>query len=139
MDFSHINFLAVVVAGVAAWALGALWYSPVLFAKVWQREIGHSDEDLKNANFVLIFGTSAVMMMVMALGMAILMYGHGMGELMNWKNGLVMGLMAGVLFVAPSIAINYLYQRKSLTLFAIDSVYQILFMGIIGLILGAWH
>lgn len=139
MDFSHINFLAVVVAGVAAWALGAMWYSPILFSKVWQREIGHSDEDLKNANFVLIFGTSAVMMMVMALGMAILMYGHGMGEMVNWKNGAVMGLVAGALFVAPSIAINYLYQRRSLTLFAIDAAYQILFMGIIGLILGAWH
>lgn len=139
MDFSHINFLAVIVAGVAAWALGALWYSPVLFSKIWQREIGHSDEDLKNANMLLIFGTSAVMMIVMALGMAILMYGHGMGSMMNATNGLLFGLGTGVFFVAPSIAINYLYQRKSLTLFAIDSVYQVLFMGVIGLILGVWH
>jgi hypothetical protein len=139
MDFSHINFLAVIVAGVAAWALGALWYSPVLFSKIWQREIGHSDEELKNANFALIFGTSAVMMVVMALGMAILMFGHGLGSHMDGTNGLLFGLGAGIFFVAPSIAINYLYQRQSLTLYAIDAVYQILFMGVIGLILGVWH
>ena len=31
----YVNLLAVVVAALAAWILGALWYSPLLFAKAW--------------------------------------------------------------------------------------------------------
>ena len=33
MSLADVNFLAVGIATVLAFALGALWYSPVLFAK----------------------------------------------------------------------------------------------------------
>src|SRR3954449_3921530 len=31
----HLNLLAVFVSAVILWLLGAVWYSPVLFAKPW--------------------------------------------------------------------------------------------------------
>ena len=34
MDFSTINWLAVVIAAVAAWLFGALWYG-ALVSKAW--------------------------------------------------------------------------------------------------------
>jgi hypothetical protein len=40
MDFTNINILSVLVAGVASWLIGALWYSPLLFSKRWQKELG---------------------------------------------------------------------------------------------------
>jgi hypothetical protein len=33
----HVNYLAVLVAAVAAFVLGWLWYSPLLFYKPWMR------------------------------------------------------------------------------------------------------
>ena len=30
-----ISWIAVVVAAIAAFAIGALWYSPALFARAW--------------------------------------------------------------------------------------------------------
>jgi len=33
----HVNYLAVLVAAVAAFVLGWLWYSPLLFFKPWMR------------------------------------------------------------------------------------------------------
>ena len=33
----HVNFVAVLVAAVAAFVLGWLWYSPLLFFKPWMR------------------------------------------------------------------------------------------------------
>src|SRR5260370_30790211 len=33
----HVNYLAVLVAGVAVFVLGWLWYSPLLFFKPWMR------------------------------------------------------------------------------------------------------
>lgn len=132
MDFWGVNFLAVLVATVVSYGLGALWYG-ALFGKVWQREVGLSEDDLKGANMAKIFGTTLVLTFIMALGIALF------GDLKDWMSGLQSGLMFGIFFVAASMGINYLYQQKSLKLWLIDTSYQVIFMGIIGAILGAWH
>ena len=131
-----MNWLAILVAGIAAWALGALWYSPVLFGKAWQKESGLTEENIKNANMPLIFGTSAVMMIIMSAGLAMFFEGD---DTMNAMKGLHMGLLTGLVFVATSTAINYLYQRKSFKLWLIDAAYQVLLLALAGAILGAWR
>lgn len=51
-----INFLAILIAVVANFFLGFLWYTP-LFGKVWAREMGYDTTDKsKNANKELIKG-----------------------------------------------------------------------------------
>lgn len=138
MDFSSINYLAVLVSGIAAWGLGTLWYSGILFGKSWQKELGFTDEYIKEGNMPVIFGSSLVMMIIMALGMAMLISGHGENEI-DWMSGMFHGLYIGVFFVGTSMAINMLYQRKSFKLWAIDGLYQILFLAVMGAILGAWQ
>ncbi|MCR9063853.1 MAG: DUF1761 domain-containing protein [Cytophagales bacterium] len=137
MDFSNINFLAVLVGGVLAFAFGALWYSPVLFSKAWQKEVGLTEADLAGANMAQIFGTSLVLMLVMSFGMAIMLRGHDDGEI-TWQTGLMHGLYVGLMFIATSIGINILYQRRSFKLFFIDAGYQIIMVMIMGAIIGAW-
>jgi len=138
MDFTNINYLAVVVSAFASFALGALWYSPLLFSKTWQKEVGLTDEDLKNANMAKIFGTTFILTIVMAFGMALLLQARPTVTF-NWMTGMFHGLAVGVFFVSASMGINYLYQRKSFSLWAIDAGYQILFLCLMGAILGAWH
>ena len=55
----EVNWIAIVVAAVASFLLGGLWYSPVLFGKAWQRETGLTDEQLKKGNMAKIFGLVA--------------------------------------------------------------------------------
>ncbi len=46
----HVNYLAVLVAAVAVFFLGWLWYSPLLFFKPWMRLRGLDPEAaMKNA------------------------------------------------------------------------------------------
>lgn len=137
MDFSNINFLAVAVAAVVAFALGSLWYSPALFGKAWQKEVGLSEEDIKGANMGKIFGSSFLLMLVMALGMGFLVQGHGDYEI-NWLSGMMHGVYVGIFFVGTSMAINMLYQQKTFKLWLIDAMYQIVFLAIMGAIIGAW-
>lgn len=134
MDFSKINFLAALVATVASFGLGALWYSPILFSKAWQRGVGLSDEDLKGANMGKIFGTTLVLTFLMAFGMAYFMQGTEI----SWTEGAMMGFFTGLFFVFPSIGINYQYQRKPASLWMIDAGYQVAFLTLIGAIIGAW-
>jgi hypothetical protein len=61
-----INVWAVIAAAVAAFLIGGLWYSPVLFAKSWQKEVGLSDETLENGNMALIFGVGFLLALLAA-------------------------------------------------------------------------
>ena len=47
MDFSQINYLAVLVAALSTLILGGLWYSPMLLGKVWMRANNFTDADLQ--------------------------------------------------------------------------------------------
>ena len=137
MDLSNISLIAWLVASVASFGLGALWYSSLLFGKSWQKESGLSDEDLKGANMGKIFGTCFFLTAVMAFGMAVLIQGHGQQNI-DWLEGLLHGLFVGLLFVATSMGINYLYQRKSIKLWLIDAGYQLVFLALQGLIFAVW-
>jgi hypothetical protein len=138
MDLTNINYLAVTVSAIASFAFGALWYSPLLFSKTWQKEVGLTDEDIKNSNMAKIFGTTFILTIIMAFGMSLLIQARSTVSF-TWMTGMFHGLAVGVFFVGASMAINYLYQRKSFTLWAIDAGYQILFLCLMGAILGAWH
>ena len=138
MELTNVNFLAVGAAALASFGLGALWYTSILFGKAWQKELGFTDEYIQQGNMPKIFGTSFLLMLVMAFGMAMLIQGHS-GEQVDMISGLYHGLAVGILFVGTSTGINMLYQRKSFKLWLIDAGYQIVFLGMQGLILGAWH
>src|SRR2546429_4386100 len=47
MPTANINILAVLVAAVLTFVLGAVWYSPVLFAKQWMAAQGYTPEKLE--------------------------------------------------------------------------------------------
>ena len=138
MDYSSINYLAVFVAALAAFVLGALWYSPKLFGKIWQDELNLTDEYLKKGNMFVIFGSTFVLQFIMAWGMAWFINVHGANEV-SWLHGMIYGLFIGLFFVGASYGINMLYQRKSFRLWIIDSLYQATFLGLMGIILASWR
>lgn len=88
----NINFPAAIAAGVAGWLVGALWYSPVLFAGAWQRETGLTDERLQRSNMALIFGVSLLLSLVAAVVFALFLIDGGYHTVQFTVIGLVLGL-----------------------------------------------
>jgi hypothetical protein len=138
MTYPHINVWAVLVSALAFWGLGSLWYSPLLFSKRWQKEIGMSTEAMKNSNLPLIFGLSFVAMLFMVWALNFVINSHK-PEMISVGMGLHMGVFTGFFFCMMIMGVNYLYQRRSLVLWLIDGLYVIFGMGIAGMILGAWR
>ncbi|KXX72504.1 DUF1761 domain-containing protein [Flammeovirga sp. SJP92] len=136
MDFSSINFLAVLVAALVSFVFGAIWYNPSVFGKTWQKELGFTDEYLQEGSMPKIFGTSFILMLVMSFGQAMLM-AHGNQDF-GLHNGAMHGFIIGIMFVGCSMGINYLYQRRSIKLWLIDCGYQITFLTVQGAIIGGW-
>ncbi len=126
-----VNLLAVVIAALSAFALGGAWYAPVLFGKAWQAELKLSDDDLKNANMAKIFGGSFALSLIAAYVFAMFL-----GPSPGIGFGLGAGLSAGLFWVAASLGINYLFERKSLKLFLINGAYHTVQFTLYGLIIG---
>lgn len=127
----EINWLAVFAAAASSFILGGLWYS-ALFAKQWQTAAGITDEQIKNGNMALIFGGSFVLVLIASASFAFFL-----GSEMDAMTGALYGFTAGLCWVAASFGINYLFERKNLTLFLINGGYHTLQFTLIGLILGA--
>jgi hypothetical protein len=133
MDYSDLNWIAVVAAAVSSFVLGGLWYGPI-FGKAWQQQLGLSDEKLAAGNPAFIFGGAFVLTLVVATALAalinVLMPDSGV------LGGLLIGIEVAVVFVASSLAINYLFARHSMALFGIDAGYLVLMFALMGMILG---
>jgi len=65
-----INYLAVLVAALIPMAVGALWYSPALFAKKWMALVGKTEEEMKNVNPMKAYGISFLTSLIMAYVLA---------------------------------------------------------------------
>jgi hypothetical protein len=138
MTYPFINVWAVLVATLIFWAIGAVWYSPVLFSKRWQKEVGFKEEEIKKTNMAMVFGTSFLLMLFMVWALNFVINSHK-PEHVNLQIGLIYGVFIGFFFSMLTMGINYLYQRRSIVLWLIDGVYMILGLGIAGMILGGWR
>jgi hypothetical protein len=135
--FDYLNWIAITVAALAYFALGALWYSKVLFASKW---IAYLKLDINDPNakkgMGLMFGGSLVLMFVQCLAIAILTERlHVIG---GWLSGVKIGALTGCCFCAAQVGINYLYEKKPLGLFLINGGYAIVGNIIAAIIICAW-
>ena len=132
LDLAALNWWAILVATVAAFALGGLWYGP-LFGKPWMAAIGKTAEELPTPPmpFVISFFAALLTCMVMAA----LMQALGIGSL---GGGLLMGLAVGIGFIAASTASDAAHSGTGMQLWTITAGYRVVLSLITGAILGAW-
>ena len=126
-----VNLLAVLLCGISSMALGAIWYSPLLFAKKWQAGARLADSDLAGANMALIFGTAFLLSLIAAFVFALFL-----GRGMELGPAVAAGAAAGICWVGASFGISYLFERKSFTFWLINAGYHAIQFTLFGLILG---
>jgi hypothetical protein len=137
MGYLHINILAVLVSAVATFAIGVLWYSPILFGKQWVAFNGVTPDKVEamRKGAVRLYGISFLCYVVLAAVFAVLIR---MVHLQSVLGGAKMGGMLWVGFVATLGLTANLYSGRSLKAFALDAGYQLVFMVVMGLILAVW-
>lgn len=133
MDISQLNFAAVLVAALACFVLGGIWYSPLMFAQAWMREAGLTETDLARGGKGRIFGVAFLCTLVMAFNLAAFI-----GREASLTFAVFAGIAAGLGWVAMSLGVIYLFERRSLKLWAINSGYLILAFILMSAIIGAW-
>ncbi|MDA1347874.1 MAG: DUF1761 domain-containing protein [Chloroflexi bacterium] len=137
VEYGDINYFAVLVGIVINMAVGALWYSPFAFSKDWMALTGvtkeyldeHKDEMYKGyavsvvASVFIVFSLAVVVQLARATSAA---------------DGLLLGLYAGIGFVAATQAANYTFEARPMRLFLINIGYSVVTFAIIGTLLALW-
>jgi hypothetical protein len=128
-----MHYLGILLAAAVMFGLGSVWYSPVLFSRVWAREAGIDPNQKPDSKAMArIFGGTFVLLLVCATVLDILISNSTAGE--GILHGLFMGFLGGVIASAIT-AINHLFEKKSLKLFLINAGYDVIGFCLMGVIL----
>jgi hypothetical protein len=141
MHLHHLNWLAVLVAAIATMVVGFVWYSPILFAKPWMREMGYDPndkarvEEMKKSAGPAYFG-SMIAGLITALTLALFLEALHPAEL---GMGLAISFHAWLGFVATVQFTGALFTKQSMKLFGINTGYQLVCFLVMGTILTLWR
>jgi hypothetical protein len=136
LELAGINYWAVVVAWLINMMVGALWYSPVGFAKQWAK---HTGKDIlkipqEEATRILLFVAASAL--AQAVTLAVILNSLHVTEAVN---GLVVGLALWFGLTAATTVGVTLYQRLGWKFLWLNASYFLLVMSVNSVILAIWH
>ena len=134
MEFAGTNYIAVVVAAIASFAFGSIYY--MVLGRHWRAAIGKTEEQMKADGMKpSVFIVAALAQLVMAWVLSGII-GHLGTDQVTVVNGLISAGFVWVGFVATTLAVNHGFQgaRKSLTL--IDGGHWLGVILVQGLVIG---
>jgi len=138
VDFSHVNWLAVIVAGLVSFFIGGAWYSAI-FQKVWVENSRYTEDQMnsmKAARPMPVFmGMMVVAYLVISLIVALLVNAVGAKTV---ADGFVLGLLLWVIAAAVSFT-GHISSPKGWGAYCVDVGYQFVYLVLMGVILAAWR
>lgn len=126
---AKLNWLGIIVATVAAFFVGFLWYG-LIFAERWMALTGVTDESGGDPMWMLL-GLVQTFVTMVGLGWFIARDGAP-----GWMNGLKIGLIAGVCFALMTSAYGFIYQTSPMGLLPIDWSHLLVVYALGGAIIG---
>jgi hypothetical protein len=137
----HINYIAVVVAAVAAFIIGFLMHGPAL-GKLWMRLaniVPTGNEKFSDMTGKMFW--NFVVNLVTALGLAIVIDLVSTSPIMSASstlNGIICGVLVWFAFIATSTSIEVIWMGKSFKLWFFEFFSSFVVMVAVGAIIGAW-
>jgi hypothetical protein len=134
MSFAGVNYVAVIIATLAGFGLGAVWY--MILSKPWMRAVGKTEADRPQGSAnALPFAISILALFIMALMLAGLM-GH-LGDV-TVRGGVISGFFVWLGFVITSMGVNHTFAGAKPMLTLIDGGYWLAVLLIQGAVIGAF-
>jgi hypothetical protein len=131
MAFGGINYLAVILAAIAGFVVGAAYYGTL--SKPWMKaaRIDPASSTMSASLFVTTFLAELVMAWILA-GLV----GHlGPGQVTLW-NGVVSAGFVWLGFVATTLVVNHRYGGFGWDLTVIDAIHWLFVLVVMGAIIG---
>jgi len=137
MEFD-VNYLAVLVAGVASTVIGMIWYAPSVFGKQWAELSGISakqQEEAMKKGMAKMMVLALVAQLVMALVLSQIAQAFAVTDV---ASALQLGFWTWLGFVATTTLSGVLWEGKKPMLWVLNNSYWLLSILVISLIVGLW-
>ena len=133
LSLSDLNWLAILVAAVAFFTVGALWYQPKVMGARWMKAAG-VDPSKASPNPGIFVGT---LIAYFLMAMVLAMIARGIGG-SSFADGLVLGLVTGVVFVGAQAWVNVTFEGRSVDLVLVNGGVGVFGHVIMGVIVTVW-
>jgi len=133
MTFAGMNYLAILIAAIAAFGWGAGYYTTL--SRQWLAAVGLTKEQMQSRSptpFIISFVALLIMAWVLAGTLAHL----GPGQV-TLKNGIISALFLWLGFIATTVFVNNAYPGRKYSLSLIDSIHWLGVAVIQGAVIGA--
>ncbi|GAA2425834.1 hypothetical protein GCM10010191_42780 [Actinomadura vinacea] len=132
-EFDDVNYLAVTAAAVIRLPLAAVWHSPLMFGRLWERAVGLTPQQMVRrplpALFALAFLTSLAGGTVLAL-----ILGRDAGA----ATGALAGLLVGLGVAGGALVSSMALEARPRVLIALDTAFHAAVFTITGAVIGGW-
>ncbi|MDP2665998.1 MAG: DUF1761 domain-containing protein [Candidatus Diapherotrites archaeon] len=129
-----VNWVAVIVAAIAAQVIGYLWYSQGVFGKDWMKELGISPKEMKKEmkgmEATMIKGFLGSLIMAYILAQFLL---HTLA--VSLADGMLTAFWAWLGFIAVVMYGGVLWEKKSEKWFWMSSLYYLVSLLVMAIIL----
>jgi hypothetical protein len=130
-----MNHVAVFVSAIAFFILGWIWYD-LLFGRAWMALSGHV-ATTSASSMTPMFAGSFILGWVLAY-----VIGIALADTANpnpGRHGIEFGFFMGLGIFGTMLGLEYIYEGRGFTLWAINTGYVVVGMAIMGAIIGAWR
>jgi len=128
-----MNWVAIIVAAVVNIVLGSLWFSPLLFQKPWIA-LRVDKAPMSGTASPMLYVITAVGALVSAMTLDWII---GLAHAGTLLGGAIIGLYAGLGFVAPAILSDNLFNERPFKLYLIVAGFPVVGLLVMGAIIGA--
>ena len=135
MTFAGMNYLAILIAALAAFGWGAIYY--MTLSTQWLAAVGITREPMRTGRSPAPFIISFVALVVIAWVLAGTLGHLGPGQV-TLKNGIISGLFLWLGFIATTVFVNNAYPGRKYSLSVIDSIHWLGVVVIEGAVIGAF-
>jgi hypothetical protein len=130
MDIADVNFLTVIAGAIVMMALGAMWYSPVLFGNMWLAAIGKKPEDIQADSSIYAFPAIAALVTAFVLSL----FAHAIYGDPEILEGVLVGVIAAAGISVTATLVYSVFEGPPLKVWLIYSGHQLLGLALIGAI-----
>ena len=129
LSFTELNFIAIILATIAKFMVGGLWFSKMLFGEIWLQEVGLKEEELGSPKNAMMIGFGACFLVVFSLAVLFQIMA------LDLRTALAVTVIMALGVTSAQHGLSYAFEGRSLKLFLIYATQCVVEFVVVALIL----
>ena len=134
----HLNWVAIVVAAIVYYAIGAAWFAPFAMGKVWQQSIGWDPNRPAPGLTAVTIVAPLIAYLFAAIATAMLAKATGTSDVVG---GIILGVVVGVGYAGSILGVTAAFETtkpQPWTWFGVSYGYHLGGLVITAIIVSVW-